>query len=303
VLPVPLIALPVTVREHPWWLAAAAHEVGHQLASTLAGGRLLTQLQGHLAALPADGPLGDGPGSPWPGWRAELLADACAVLMVGPAACVTTVQFLRRTDAAQLAESNDYPSLFVRRRVMHDLLAAVGCPAAGGVPADDDAQPLEALQLDGVPGTVAAVEHLRARAGHRLKAVPAVTRAVAGLSLGGVALPQLCGWEAGRFAPGGPAGHWCDALLDPHRQPAPESEPYTARTVAAGAVAAWRHVAAIDHARARADARTRLAERIRWLLPRCRPEGHRAGDDAGVDVTAATVALTGVLFGDAVAAS
>src|SRR6185369_5272204 len=37
VLPVPLVSLPV-VHQHPWWLAALAHEVGHHIQRDLCGG-------------------------------------------------------------------------------------------------------------------------------------------------------------------------------------------------------------------------------------------------------------------------
>ena len=130
-LPVPLIGLPPVVHSRPWWLAAVAHESGHHLQRELLGGSIYTGLGPALesAAIAA----GAEPGS-WRGWHEEIFADACSVLLLGPAAATATVEMIRTGDASMLAEDSTYPSAVVRQQLMRDLLSAVGSQLAASVP-------------------------------------------------------------------------------------------------------------------------------------------------------------------------
>lgn len=115
-------------------------------------------------------------------------------------------------------------------------------------------------------------------------------------------LPELCDWEAGRYAANGDAEYWRDKLLG-DKDPVPETDAHTARTALAGGVAAWQSIASCEDDAWRSQARHRLAARVRELLPLCRPEGQRGGGAPSVPaVSAADATLTGVLFGEAIQA-
>jgi hypothetical protein len=297
-LPVPLVGLPPVVHQRPWWLAALAHETGHHIQREFSGGVFY---RGLGPVIEAAAGVGAEPG-PWKGWQEEIFADACSVLLLGPAAAAATIEMLRTSDASMLAEDDAYPSTFTRQQLMDELLSAAGLPRDARVPAF---QPdgLDDFDLD------PAHEHLRARAETRAGEAKPVAAELNRLVLGAHAsLPELCGWEASRYAAGadskGQVEYWRDELLrEDGVEPVAETEPHTARTALAGGVAAWQAIAANDDDGWRTEARGRLAARMRKLLPLCRPPGKRDGlGPPPLDVQQAGHALTAVLFGEAVEA-
>jgi hypothetical protein len=290
-LPVPLIGLPPVVHTRPWWLAALAHEVGHHLEQDFSGGSIYTSLG---PALENAASTDTEPGA-WREWHREVFADACSVLLLGPAAAVATVEMLRTADASMLAEDENYPSAVVRQHLMRQVLSDAGCPDPAGVPGfrPDDLAGCELGPAD---------EPLRTRAKTRLDAVEPVAAELLRRPLhGDKRLPALCDWQAGRYAGDGEVAYWRDELLRDGKDPLPETYAHTARTALAGGVAAWQAIAAREDLAWRADARHRLAARMQALLPLCRPGGKRSGPVTAVPgVAAADAALNGVLFGAAV---
>jgi hypothetical protein len=294
-LPVPLVGLPPAVHQRPWWLAAIAHETGHHIQRDFSGGVFYLRLGPAIEAA-ATGACAI-PGS-WKGWHEEIFADACSVLLLGPAAATATTEMLRTSDASMLAEDNAYPSTLIRQQLMDELLSAAGCPREARVP-DFRPDDLDAVTLR------PADEHLRTRAKTRAGAVQPVvrelTRQVMDLD---ASLPELCGWQASRYAPEGGVRYWRDELLrEDEVEPVPETEPHTARTALAGGVAAWQAIGTNDDGAWRTEARGRLAARLRTLLPLCRPLGKRAGlEPPPLDVHKAGDALAGALFGQVIGA-
>jgi hypothetical protein len=290
-LAVPLVGLPPVVHPRPWWLAALAHETGHHLQRDLAGGVFYTGL-GPILETAAAGADAE-PGS-WKGWHEEIFADACSVLLLGPSAATATTEMLRTSDSSMLAEGSVYPSTFIRQQLMDELLVAAGSPGEARVPAfrPDD---VDDLDLD------PANEARRARAKTRARAVERVAADLNRRMPGAPgSLPELCGWKASRYAADGAVKYWCDELLRDHgADPVPETKAHSARTALAGGVAAWQVIASNDDGAWRTKARGRLAERMRKLLPLCRPEGKRAGPEfSPLDVRQAGQALTDALFSD-----
>jgi hypothetical protein len=298
-LPVPLVGLPPVVHPRPWWLAAIAHETGHHIQRDLSGGVFYSGI-GPVIEAAAVG-AGAEPGS-WKRWHEEIFADACSVLLLGPAAATATIEMLRTSDASmlaeELAEERAYPSTFVRQRLMDELLSVAGSPSEARVP-DFRPDDLDDYNLD------PAKEHLRARAKARSNEARRVAAELNSRMAGAPgSLPELCGWEASRYALEGEVQYWRDELLrDDGMDLVPETEPHTARTALAGGVAAWQVIAANDDDGWRAEARGRLAERMRKLLPLCRPPGKRAdAESPPLEVREAGNALAGVLFGEAIEA-
>jgi hypothetical protein len=288
-LPVPLTGLPPVVHSRPWWLAALAHESGHHLQRDFDGGSIYTSLGPALeTAANADAEAGS-----WRGWHEEIFADACSVLLLGPAASTATAEMLRTADASMLAEDSIYPSAVVRQWLMLEMLSDVGCQCEVSVPVFRP-DGLADFELD------LTDEPLRTREKTRLEvAVPVAGELMRRVLHGNKSLPALFGWEAGRYAANGEAAYWRDELLRDGRDPLPETYAHTARTALAGGVAAWQAIAAHEDDAWRADARHRLAARMRALLPLCRPEGRRSGGEPSApDVAAAEATLTGALFGE-----
>jgi hypothetical protein len=290
-LPVPLIGLPPVVHSRPWWLAAIAHESGHHLQRDLYGGSIYIGLGPALeaAAVRAGAESGS-----WSDWHEEIFADACSVLLLGPAAAMATVEMLRTGDASMFAEDNTYPSAVVRQHLMHEMLFAAGNQRTATVPAFCPDR-LADFELD------PADEPLRSRAQTRLDVVKPIAGDLMRRVLGSAkSLPVLCGWEAARYAGGGGVAYWRDELLRDGEDPLPETHTHTARTALAGGVAAWQTITSHDDDAWRADARQRLAVRMHTLLPLCRPEGRRGGGEPSApNVEAADTTLTGMLFGEA----
>jgi hypothetical protein len=290
-LPVPLIGLPPVVQTRPWWLAAIAHETGHHLQHDLAGGVLFSRL-GEAVAAAVD--ANAEPGA-WREWHEELFADACSVLLLGPAAATATAELLRSADATMLAEERRYPSACIRGLVMDAVLAAAGASGKRGVPEYRPDSPY-AFRLD------PAQEPLRNRAHGRRAAVAAVAKELVAQCIGKRALPALCGFDATRYGEKGEVAYWRDELLRKGDDPVPETESHTARTALAGSVAAWQRIAAIADRGARAEARERMAQRLGALLPLCKPGGKRAGIEvAEIETQGAEARLTQVLFGEEIA--
>jgi hypothetical protein len=293
-LPVPLIGLPPIVHSRPWWLAALAHETGHHLQRDLCGGAFYTSLGPALEAAAVK--AGAEPGS-WEGWHEEIFADACSLLLLGPAAATATAEMLRTGDVSMLTEDGTYPSAVVREHLMHEMLSAAGGQSTVSVPAFRP-DGLADFRLD--PADVS----LRTQARARLQvAKPVAAELMCRVLTRDKSLPTLCEWDATRYADKGDVAYWRDELLREGEGPLPETDAHSARTALAGGVAAWQAIASHDDAAWRTDARHRLAERMRRLLPLCRPEGKRGGSkSAAVDVKGASTTLTGVLFSEALAA-
>lgn len=294
-LPVPLVGLPPVVHPRPWWLAAIAHETGHHIQRDFSGGVFYLRLGSVIEAAAVC--AGAEPGS-WKGWHEEIFADACSVLLLGPAAATATAEMLRTSDASMLAEDGAYPSAVVRQQLMDELLSAAGSPAEARVPMfrPDSVDDFQLNPPD---------ERLRARAKARVGQVKRVAAKLnSQLPDAHASLPALCEWKASRYAPEGAVQYWRDALLrDGEMGPVPETKPHSARTALAGGVAAWQLIGASDDDAWRTEARGRLAERLHKLLPLCRPPGKRADPQSPpLDVQEAGKTLTGVLFGAALGA-
>jgi hypothetical protein len=289
-LPLPLVGLPPVVHSRPWWLASLAHEIGHHIEHDLLGGALYTTLPATIESVV---PEGEDP-QRWRGWHEEIFADTWSVLLLGPAAAAATGELLRSSDALMLVEDDAYPSTAVRQSLMSNVLSAAKCPGTAIPTYRPDS--LEGLELAG------AEQALRATAQQRRLLAPRVASALVGLSPSGSGpLPNLAAWDERRYGEDGEVAYWRKQLLAAGADPLPETDPHTARTALAGGVAAWEAIAEIADDTRRSEERHHLEERMRRLLPLCRPEGKRAGRAVSApDMSKAEEVLTDVLFGEAI---
>ena len=247
-LPIPVIALPPACERRPWWLILAAHEASHHVQFESPG------LQARTQEAVTDA-LGDDAGD-WLPWCRELFADTAAVLLTGPAT-LWAIEELEMRDAPGLlvAPSGSYPPPLVRLAVARAVADQAGLPArvpnnADGVTADGKARRL----LASVPRVAGALLNLRAETDGKLRSLASTT---------------LRGYDDGLIA------GWEDQLLG-LSEPVPEQGLAAARFCAAGSVAAWELVTAMDSEDAMDKSAQRLAARVLAVLPDCREPGTRA---------------------------
>ena len=246
-LPIAAVGLPPVCCRRPWWLVLGAHEASHHVQFESAGLEAATREKVVAAAYQAvpDSMLSE----EWEPWCRELFADACSVLLVGPAAIWAVSELETRTGPGlRKSPSGSYPPPLVRLAVMRAVAASAGLPT--GQPARED----PATDVD---------EHL----GQLLKAVPFVADALLGVKSGSEGtLGYLADVTAAAYAKDGSVPAWTSDLLG-NDEPQPRKEPDAARFAVAAGVDAWQRTGGQDD---------RLAARLRTLLPACRPAGKRA---------------------------
>ena len=134
-LPVPLIGLPTSVVDEPWWLVLIAHEVGHHVQYDLEPAAALLDRTADLLAA-AGGP----DAAIWRRWREEVFADAFAIATCGPAALAATIELEWGEPAAMLALRGSYPPVLIRLALMSALAATL--KLGGALTLDDLLPPL-----------------------------------------------------------------------------------------------------------------------------------------------------------------
>jgi hypothetical protein len=261
-LSIPLIALPPVCQRRPWWLVIAAHEVGHHVQ--WAWPRISERAKEAITA------VGDGSLTlRWLNWYEELFADACAVLLTGPAAIWAITELEMRP--APAPSTGRYPPPLVRLAVARAVAERAGIEDSA-LQAQEDHAPTSSLPGD-QDGELAEL----------LGAVPAVAGALLGAtSDSGAELLGLASLTAHAYDDG-IIGYWAGALLG-QEPPVPEESLGAARFCVAGSVTAWQWVARRDGTdQDLADRTAFLAEQVRRVLPDCAEPGTRAGL-AGTDV-------------------
>lgn len=180
--PLPMVMLPPTCVDSPWWLVMLGHEVGHAIHFDLA-------LREPLAAALAGAAAAAGHREParWSDWSAEVFADAYSVLMMGRAAVLALLEVVY-DEPARMRESADprhYPPPAIRVELMRRLAITTGQIAAD----DRLGVDLPAL-LDGGSAT------------HESTVIDAIVAALRGpLAPLGCGLPQLCEYNGRATAP------------------------------------------------------------------------------------------------------
>jgi hypothetical protein len=269
-LPVAVIGLPPVCCRRPWWIILSAHEASHHVQFELPCLEELTQEQVVAAAYRAgdDVELAEA----WRPWCRELFADACSVLLTGPAAIWAVGELEMRTPSRlRTSASESYPPPLVRLSLLRALAAQAG------IPAGDRAFP-------GQAETDSAADDERLQG--LLTAVPAVTSALLGLkSSAGRPLRELASTTADAYRDGR-IGGWRAELLGAD-EPYPAQTLEAARFCAAAGVQAWELFGGTDERFGE-----RLSGRMLDVLPRCREPGVRAGTagPAAADVTRQLVA-------------
>ena len=269
-LPVPVVRLPVTVTQAPWWLVYLGHEVGHHLQHDLVP---QWGLVGAFNALLARAAGADA--ARWRPWSEEVFADVCSVLAMGPWAVWAMVELELADDQAMLAAARpSYPPPVVRLA----LLAAVasrlgldGLAALRGInPAGVVTAALHTNEAGRAPEAQAVVRDL--------SLVPIVAELTLETALADVGpLAGLYDHDPSQYGPGGRIDQWADQLLgEAPRYPEPGLR--AGRELAAAGVAAYARAIRLDHPDERALALDAVCDGLLDLIVTSRPPGTRAAE-------------------------
>jgi hypothetical protein len=120
-LPVPLVGVPTSFADEPWWMILLAHEVGHHAQLELEPDDALGDRTCDLMTS-AGGP----DGARWAGWHREVFADAFAVAAIGPMAIRAIAELEWDTVDAMAAPRAAYPPALIRLALMTELGRALG---------------------------------------------------------------------------------------------------------------------------------------------------------------------------------
>jgi hypothetical protein len=272
-LPVPSVALPAVCRIEPWWIVLAAHETGHHLQYDLAED-LVARTRTALAAATGPPAGDDTTAACWAGWGQEVFADAVAVLTVGPGAA-WAVDELQYGPVSRLVSmprpAARYPPPAVRSALLGELARELGM-AYAGAGADD-----VAAWLAG-PAAGEAAEPARAAVAAHLALARPAARAVLGLTVDGVSLPELCGATPEAFGPGGAVARWGHDLAVANPAIVGRDRRDAARHGIAGGVAAYRTLRDTPDAAVALD---RLRATLPAVLATCGPPGTLAAPPSG----------------------
>ena len=267
-LPIPVIALPVTCLQKPWWLAVAAHEIGHHVFFDLDPGlEQATKVRVGEAAGPS---RDDDVVEAWRRWSIEAFADLWSVLMVGGSAgwMVAQLSAAEPGRLVTLAGSTSlYPPVLVRLALFGELASRLGVEPPGPSAA-------EIISLLGSPAygpvdRLSRDEHLL-----HLAVVPGIAGALLDVVSGGRTMPDISGFDRGLLRRGGRADSWSQQLFNDIPGLTPVDQPWSARTLVA---ATARHAAAIPaDAVDRTQRESRLCAYLLDTLPGTGPEGDLA---------------------------
>jgi hypothetical protein len=287
-LPLPIIGLPQTCVEAPWWLIYIGHEVGHHLQHDLLPNQQLVGSFGDWLKKAAEAKLLEdeaaGASLPpheakiakkWKAWGQEVFADAFSVYSLGIWAVWAMAELVTGDDTAMLTEEDDYPAPVVRLALMAGLApklkqdeqtglgTLVPGDLVGGPPLPDrkgrDLRQAARLHLDLVPGIVQAIHEFDFKRLGRFE--------------------SLCGWYGPHFAPGGTIDQWRGQLLEPDLlYPVPSLD--APRLLISAGLAAWAEITALTKDQERADAQAKLVATLPKTIVGSREEGTRSAEEA-----------------------
>lgn len=279
-MPIPTIALPVTCLDKPWWLAVAAHEVGHHVYFDLAP-NLADVTHGRVAQALAG--VDDEIVTAWHRWSVEAFADTWSVLTLG-STLGRMVGYLSAAAPDRLVTLaggvSTYPPPLVRLALFGELASQMGLDPEA--PSAADVIALLATAPFAEVDPLAHDEHSA-----HLAVVPRVAKALLGVECAGVGIKAASGFDAGLLRPGGVADSWAQQLFDSDPFVAPMDEVWSARILVA---AAARHAAFAVDATDRAQREDKLCDFLLATLPRTGPPGHLADTDKPKEVDAERIA-------------
>jgi hypothetical protein len=125
-LPIPLLRLPASCVDEPWWLIHIGHEVGHHIQFALVEEyKLVEDFRAYLERILEEHGTPEDAES-WGRWAKELFADVFAVHAMGAPAVSAMVEMELQRDMTADRTRYGYPPAVVRLELMAQLATALG---------------------------------------------------------------------------------------------------------------------------------------------------------------------------------
>lgn len=123
-LPIPVLRLPPTCVNSPWWLIYIAHEVGHHVQHEL-------DLVGHfrkgmMAAAEAQGFQKEESATWWGNWGEEIFADIFSIMMMGEGAVRAMAEAEMGIPGSMVKRKPNYPAPVIRLALMEAVARRLG---------------------------------------------------------------------------------------------------------------------------------------------------------------------------------
>lgn len=247
-LPIPLVSLPQSCVKAPWWLVYIGHEIGHHVQYALLDKRRFIKLfQTQVEDVVNRNGGIENDSAKWGRWSKEIFADVFSVLMMGPWAVWSMVEFEMKKASEMLDRRDQYPSPVARLSLLAttaDQLGLDGTAALRGI-------------------NLAQMAAASAQATRDLALVPHVVKStLAQLPLNaenGVTLERLTAFRAADYLPKGDVPGWTQALRGPQPLVSASTSLRAPRLIASATLAAWAEITTVDKM-ARENLRRNLAD-------------------------------------------
>lgn len=231
-LPIPLVSLPQSCVNAPWWLVYVGHEIGHHVQYSFIDEQQFIKLfQTQVKdAVTNNGGVGDD-ADKWGRWSKEIFADIFSIMMMGQWAVWAMVDFELKKPNEMLVRRPQYPSPIVRLALLAhaaDRLGLDGTGALRGLSPEQMAAGNEQAERD-------------------LSLVPHVVKsALSQLPEQNVTLARLAAFSAEDFLWDGDVKKWAEVLRRPRPIDAAEPSLRSPRLIASATLAAWANIVDSD---------------------------------------------------------
>lgn len=273
-LPIPVVGLPTSIRNEPWWLALLGHEVGHHLQYDLLPCQALVESVGVAVASAAGG--GEA-GDYWRSWSREIFADLAGLVTLGPASLVALLPFELGTETYMFnRERGSYPAPAVRLALIRAMAQNLGLTV--GDFDDETAQASHTAPKS--PGPREYLAAVRAAVDADLALIPGIAQTLTAYSVAGQrTMVDLSAFSARNFAPGGSVSSLARLLRKGEGAIRPGLS--RARTLVSAGVVAWQQVGAANSPDDRSKALQVLADTLTAHIIASAEPGTRAAREGG----------------------
>lgn len=260
-LPIPLVSLPQSCVTAPWWLVYIGHEMGHHVQYALLDKRRFIKLfQVQVEDVVKNNGGIEDDAAKWGRWSKEIFADVFSVLMMGPWAVWSMMEFEMKKASAMLVRRDQYPSPVARLSLLATTADQLGLDGKAAL------RNLNLAQM--AAGNVQATRDLAL--------VPhVVASALAQLPGNTATLAQLTSFKVDDYRPGGDVPAWTQALRGPQPLASASVSLRAPRLIASATLATWAEITTVDGA-ARESLRRKLADDAVNLIYRSREGGSRS---------------------------
>lgn len=268
-LPIPVIGLPHSCVQEPWWLIYIGHEVGHHIQhDLLADYGLVGAFGACLAAAAKVGKSSDRRAARWNKWNQEVFADAFSVYAMGQWATWAMTELTLGNDKTMLTELDNYPAPAVRLELMAQLVNALGQDGQAALSGLDPAALVSGAPLEDDEGY-----DLRQEARAHLHLIPILVQAIEAYPFEGMgSFKQLSGWRPADLES---IRDWTERLRERKPMSGRKRLDYP-RLIASAGVAAWAEICELADAGQRAADGDKLVPRFLSAITESGPEDKRA---------------------------